>query len=218
MLLFCGIYFYVKGFNERRDFQLAQQSFDQSQSRLQAILNARGQALSSLVDDLVTNQKSSVARAEFEATGMTFALMKGGEVKASGVPLLAEDMLHFRHSFAGGPSLLALSAGHYLTRTLDPGHGAELVLLYPLADLERASRELLEAFLVAGLALLVLTGLIAHILAREISRPLVALRDRLRATAEFIGVDPPTCSSDEISEITRFLLRLRPPRANRFRA
>jgi diguanylate cyclase (GGDEF)-like protein len=201
MLLFCGIYFYVKGFNERRDFQLAQQSFDQSQARLEAILKARNQTLTQLANDLVTNQNASVSRAEFEATGMTFALVKGGEVKASGLPLVADDLGFFRRSFAGHPALLAISAGRYLTRTLDPGEGSELVLLYPLADLERASRDLLEAFLVAGMALLLLTGVLAHILAREISRPLIALRNRMRAMAESIGFDAPTSSGDEISEI-----------------
>lgn len=201
-LLFCGIYFYVKGFNERRDFQLATQSFDQAELRLQAMLKARNQTLPELAADLAAHQQSSLARAEFEATGMTFALVDHGQVTASGVPLVEDDQRQFRHYSEAHPPLVAITAGRYLARSLTPLPGSELVLLFPLAELERASRELLKAFLVAGVALLLLTGVLAHLLAREISRPLIELRDRMRAMSDSIGYDPPPARGDEMSEIT----------------
>ncbi|MGZ3702689.1 MAG: sensor domain-containing diguanylate cyclase [Bdellovibrionota bacterium] len=201
-LLFCGIYFYVKGFNERREFQQAISSFDSAQSRLEGMLRARHQTLAELSKDLVAHQTASLARAEFEATGMTFVLVQNGQAVASGVPLVESDQQVFRRrAFGHRAPHVELTSGHYLTRTLEPGGGAELILLYPLAELERASRELLEAFLVAGLALLLLTGVLSQILAREISRPLSSLRNRVREVAESIGLDPPAAKGDEMREI-----------------
>ena len=201
-LLFCGIYFYVKGFTERRDFQLAQTSFDHSQERLGGILRARRQSISDLSADLVAQPASSLSRAEFEATGMTFVIIEGGRAAASGLPLTEEDQkLFHRRPFTGQPSLIALTSGRYLSRPLESSGRTEFLLLYPLAELERASRELLEAFLVAGLALLLLTTLVAQILAREISRPLSALRNRVREMADSIGLDPPAAKGDEMWEI-----------------
>jgi len=102
----------------------------------------------------------------------------------------------------------SLSRGNYLVKSpsASSGQGRRLVLLFPLRDFENAVRDLVEAFLVAGLVLLLLITVFSQLLAQEIARPLAILRDRVRAIGSQIGLEPPEDGGDEIQVIAKSYL------------
>jgi diguanylate cyclase (GGDEF)-like protein len=197
-LLFGGIYFYVKGFNETRGLLSARDSFDRAEKHLLGLVRARGETMGGVSKSLATHATATLARAEFEAAGIGYVIQTNGKPATWSVPLTPADERRLTGSYPADATLVTLSTGRYLVRPFGDGN---LLLLYPLFELDRAARELLEAFLVAGVALLFLTMVVAQILAREISRPLIALRNTVRGMAESIGLEPPAAGGDEIGEI-----------------
>ncbi len=141
-----------------------------------------------------------------KSTGLYHVLLRTDAIEESesgALALSSRDFAKIKASTSGF-SRLELSSGHFLAKTVSaaPQGKWQLILLFPLAEFEQASRELLEAFLVAGLALMFLTTIFSQLLAREIARPLTALRDKISSMASEIGLEPPAEMGDEIRAIT----------------
>lgn len=205
-LLFAGIFFYVKGFNTRREMSRAEQAFETSLSRYHDALrqNDLSRAAAAKLLAFGTDQDKRKAHARLSTTGLLPVLLRASQADSYSLPLSEEDSTILR-SVGQARQRVQLFEGPFFAQTLetDPEDGWKLVALFPLADYERANKELLDAFLVAGIALLVLTGLFAQLVAREIVRPLTELRDKIRSMAEDVGFEPPATRGDEIREMTR---------------
>lgn len=205
-LLFCGLYFYVKGFNENNGQVRALRAFDRAQARILSLVGARHQTVSDLTAELASPTPTSLAHAEISAAGLSYAIARSGSVAVASIPLTPEDQTALLPAFNDEPGLVTLSSGRYLVRGVTPHETGHLLLLYSLAERDRAARELLQAFLLAGLALLFLTMVLAHILAREISRPLDGLRDHVRQMATAFELELPAPKGDDMREIAESYL------------
>jgi diguanylate cyclase (GGDEF)-like protein len=194
-LLFSGIYFYVKGFMESRGIEQSHVTFNHAERHLRALLRGRNASITDLAQEL----DSPVVRAELNAAGLNFVAFRKGHPISFGLTLTTKDEKNLKEPPLGETVLLTLNHNRYLVRSVE-GH-TDSLLLYPLSEIDNSSRELLEAFWVAGAALLVLTMVLAKIISSEISRPLILLRNRVRAMAEAIGLEPPQNDGDEVGEI-----------------
>lgn len=206
-LLFCGIYFYVKGFNGQREIARAEQAFERSVSRYKDYLQAHDQSLEDAANTVADDPDYATrkqARADLLATGLSFAVLRASGAESENLVLSPSDIESLRATRPEATSLVDIGANRFYAKAVGAGKNDswKLVLLYPIAEFERASQELLEAFLVAGGALLLLTTIFSQLLAREITRPLTTLRDKVRAMAIEVGFEPPALAGDEIQQMT----------------
>lgn len=204
-LLFAGIFFYVKGFNSQRELARAELAFDQALARYEGLLQqtdrSRASAAALLAGPDVPEKR--LALAALTTTGLVPVVLRASRAE-SPLSLSDRDTAQLRGA-TDRRVQVKLGASAYLAQALEtgPGDSWKLVALLPLEEFERANRELLEAFLVAGIALLFLSAVLAQMVAREIMRPLTELRNKVRDMAETVGFDPPSSGGDEISEMTR---------------
>lgn len=207
-MLFAGIFFYVKGFNTQREQARAEAAFDASLTRATESLTHQGLTFASAAELFARGDEASkkTAHTAFSSAGLTPVLLRAAGAESI-LSLTEKDLAQLRASTTS-PARVRLSKAPYFALTLHDGpQGSwKLVALFPLEVYERANRELLDAFLVAGIALLLLSAVFAQMLAKEIMRPLTHLRDQVRAMAESIGFDPPARKGDEIREMTRSYL------------
>lgn len=204
VLLFTGIYFYVKGFNGQRETVRAEQAFERAFARYTAFLHTEDQSPEHAARAFAEGS-NPLAQAQLQAVGLSFVILRASAAESDISPFVSSDAAILRASASEQTTLLSLSSGRYFTKSFGsgPSDSWKIVLLLPTAEFERASQELLEAFLVSGLALLLLTTVFSQLLSREVSRPLTDLRDKVRSMALEVGFEPPSVKGDEITEMTR---------------
>ena len=201
VLLFLGLYFYVKGYEDSRGLAQAWHDFARAESRLQELERTAQRRIVDLPSKLLSPDTAPFARAELDAAGLSFVVLRDHRAIETGVPIGPDDAAVWATSLPPVPSLVRLSSGRYLAHPV--AGSEELVLLYSLGELDAQARELQKAFLAAGVALFLLTMVLAQILAREISGPFSALRGHLRAMAESLGLELSPASGDEVDELAQ---------------
>lgn len=142
-----------------------------------------------------------------DATGLRHLLIKddGRSVETEGgfFTLAPREVATLAGLPPGQVERARLASGSFLVKALPTvaSNGWRLLILFPLAESEQFSRELLEAFLYSGVVLLLLAGLVASRLAAGISRPFLALKERAERIAAAAGLEPPDNRGDEIQAI-----------------
>ncbi len=295
-LLFCGTYFYLKGYNARREDQRAVEAFSRALHLFDTALAERQARLDNLAQlaahdeklraslrkpnspalreaaerlgvqaAFLLDQKAEIVRASFDSPALgndsvkqyfqsargqlsllnldgaifqlafapfgkhrlglairlvgpgvdrlsgpfgLFHLFAGGATQTPGGNFVASpmDLARIEASLQKNETRVSIANGRYLIRAHPATSAPRLVLLFPLAEFEQASRELLGAFFASGLALLFLSGIFSHLLAREVLRPLNSLRHKVLSIAESMGFEPPQEGGDEVREIAASFL------------
>lgn len=203
-LLFCGIFFYLKGFSENQERREGERLHRLAVERLHEVERKLGTQVTTALADPGGALWKGIS-AELSNAGLHLFACRACENHdglALGFEFRDGDRARFdRERWLEGTTV-KLSTGPWFVRALPAERGAiSVFLLSPLANFHQATAELFDAFLVGGIILLFLTGVVAQILAREIARPLIALRNRVRSMAAEIGLDPPPERGDEIREI-----------------
>lgn len=210
-LLFCGIFFYVKGYHSQREAARAEAHFNTALLRFNDLLQQQNLDRPKVASILASGAEPDKDRilTLLRSIGLVPVLLRTSGIESRELILQPSDTAPLR-ALGSKRAQLTLAQKSFFAQSLEtgPNDSWKVVLLFPLSEFERANKELLDAFLMAGLALLFLSAVFSQLLAREVMRPLSELRDRVRSMAISVGFDPPASRGDEIREMTRSYLNV----------
>ncbi len=149
--------------------------------------------------------KSQMTRLS-DATGLQHVLLRTEPtfLAETGYQALTEaDFPKLAAISAKDPSEIRLSGGNFLAKSLpiDTAGSWRLLLLFPLNEFELASRELTDAFLLAGMVLFLLATLLSQLLSRELARPFGEVQATVRRIANEVGLEVPESTRNEARQI-----------------